>query len=49
MMIIGITGTTGAGKSEVAKYIARKYGAKHLSVRGFLESKLSPNASEKEI
>ncbi|MEM4230426.1 MAG: deaminase [Candidatus Pacearchaeota archaeon] len=35
-MIIGLTGTLGAGKSEVAKYAAQN-GIFHLSVRSFLE------------
>lgn len=38
--IIGITGQQGAGKSEVAKYLAQQ-GALHLSVRAFLEEHIA--------
>lgn len=48
MIIIGITGTIGAGKGTIVDYIVEKHGFKHLSVRQFLidiilERGLSPN------
>lgn len=36
MKIIGITGTTGAGKGCVVDYLVKKRGFKHYSVREFL-------------
>lgn len=35
-MIIGITGTIGAGKGTIVDYLVKKYGFRHFSVRGFL-------------
>ncbi len=35
-MIIGITGTLGAGKGSVVKYLVEKGGFKHFSVRAYL-------------
>ena len=35
-MIIGITGTLGAGKGTVADYLVKERGFKHLSVREYL-------------
>lgn len=35
-MIIGITGTVGAGKGAVVNYLTRKKGFKHYSARAFL-------------
>jgi dephospho-CoA kinase len=35
-VIIGITGTIGAGKGTIVDYLVKKYHFKHLSVRGFL-------------
>lgn len=39
-MIVGITGTLGAGKGTIAKYFVKKKGFKHLSVREFLNKEL---------
>lgn len=36
MLIIGITGTLGAGKGTIVEYLIRQKGFRHLSVRGFL-------------
>jgi dephospho-CoA kinase len=36
MMIIGITGTLGAGKGTIVDYLVNKKGFKHYSARGFL-------------
>ncbi len=44
-MIIGITGTLGAGKTETAKILS-KYNFKHLSVRGFLIEELKKRGME---
>lgn len=35
-VIIGITGTIGAGKGTIVDYLVKKYGFRHFSVRGFL-------------
>ena len=40
-MIIGITGTSGAGKGTVAEYLVRDHGFKHYSVRAFLNEELA--------
>lgn len=40
-MIIGITGTNGAGKGEVAEHLVEKNGFTHYSVRDFLVEKLN--------
>ena len=39
-MIVGITGTLGAGKGAIAEYLVKKKGFKHLSVREFLNKEL---------
>ena len=39
MLIIGITGTLGAGKGTIVKYLIDKYGFKHFSVRDYLKKK----------
>lgn len=39
-MIIGITGTLGAGKGTVAKYLVEKKGFTHYSVRAFLRGEI---------
>lgn len=36
MLIIGITGTIGAGKGTVVDYLTTRYGFKHYSVRNYL-------------
>jgi dephospho-CoA kinase len=36
MIIIGITGTIGAGKGTIVDFLVEKYGFNHLSVRQFL-------------
>jgi dCMP deaminase len=41
MLIIGITGTTGAGKGTTAEYLVKNKNFKHYSVLGFLEKELS--------
>lgn len=40
MVIIGITGTLGAGKGTVVEYLVRERGFRHYSVRGFLAAEL---------
>jgi len=41
MLILGITGTLGAGKGTVVEYLAEHYGFKHFSVRSYLAHELS--------
>lgn len=41
MLIIGITGTLGAGKGTVVEYLVREKGFIHFSVRGFLAEELN--------
>jgi dephospho-CoA kinase len=36
MIIVGITGTLGAGKGTIVEYLAQKMGFAHLSVRDFI-------------
>ena len=36
MLIIGITGTLGAGKGTIVDYLINNKGFQHFSVRGFL-------------
>ncbi len=40
MVIIGITGTLGAGKGTVVEYLVRERGFRHYPVRGFLAEEL---------
>lgn len=40
-MIIGITGTLGAGKGTVVKYLVLKHGFEHFSVRAFLVEEIN--------
>ena len=39
-MIIGITGTNGAGKGVVVQYLVKQKGFTHYSVSGYLSSVL---------
>lgn len=41
MIIIGITGTLGAGKGTIVEYLVNKHGFSHYSVRGFLIDELN--------
>ena len=45
-MIIGITGTNGAGKGTVVDYLVRQKGFKHYSVRDFLNAEISRRGLE---
>lgn len=40
MIIVGITGTLGAGKGTVVSYLCERYGFAHYSVRGFLTEEI---------
>lgn len=40
MIIIGITGTLGAGKGTVVEYLKERYGFVHFSVRDFLREEV---------
>lgn len=40
MIVIGITGTLGAGKGTVVDYLVNKKGFRHYSVSGYLKDKL---------
>ncbi|HSG68025.1 MAG TPA: AAA family ATPase, partial [Bacteroidales bacterium] len=40
MIIIGITGTLGAGKGTIVDYLVREMGFEHYSVRDFLLSEM---------
>jgi dephospho-CoA kinase len=40
MVIIGITGTLGAGKGTVVEYLVKERGFRHYSVRAFLLEKI---------
>jgi dephospho-CoA kinase len=40
MIIIGITGTLGAGKGTIVEYLIREKGFMHFSVRGFISSEI---------
>jgi dephospho-CoA kinase len=46
MLIIGITGTIGAGKGTVVEYLVDKYKFKHFSVRKYLTKILSEKSLE---
>ncbi len=41
MIVIGITGTLGAGKGTVVEYLVNQKGVKHFSVSGFLKEELT--------
>lgn len=40
MLIIGITGTLGAGKGTIVEYLVRRKGFTHYSVRGFIADEI---------
>jgi dephospho-CoA kinase len=40
MLIIGLTGTLGAGKGTVVDYLIKKHDLKHFSVRGYLTQEI---------
>lgn len=40
MIIIGITGTLGAGKGTIVEYLVREKGFVHFSVRGFITDEI---------
>jgi len=40
MIIIGITGTLGAGKGTIVDYLVEKMGFQHFSVRGFISEEI---------
>jgi dephospho-CoA kinase len=46
MLIIGITGTIGAGKGTVVDYLTSRYGFKHYSVRKYLTELLQDQGIE---
>lgn len=46
MIIIGITGTLGAGKGTIVDYLLKEYGFTHFSVRGYLSSLLKEEGLE---
>lgn len=46
MLIIGITGTLGAGKGTVVDYLTKNKGYKHFSVREFLTELIKKDGNE---
>lgn len=46
MLIIGITGTIGAGKGTIVDYLEQKEGFKHFSVRGFIAEEITKRGLE---
>ncbi|MCX6712834.1 MAG: AAA family ATPase [Candidatus Vogelbacteria bacterium] len=46
MIIIGITGTIGAGKGTVVKYLCEEKGYKHYSARGFIVEEIKRREME---
>lgn len=41
MLIVGITGTLGAGKGTIVDYLEKEKGFAHYSVRGYLEKEMA--------
>jgi dephospho-CoA kinase len=41
MIVIGVTGTLGAGKGAVVDYLVNKWGFKHYSARKFIEEEIT--------
>ena len=46
MIIIGITGTNGAGKGTIVEYLAEKKGFKHFSARAFIVEEIEKRGLE---
>jgi dephospho-CoA kinase len=46
MIIIGLTGTLGAGKGTIVDYLVKNYGFKHFSVREFLIKEITKRGLE---
>ena len=40
MVVIGITGTLGAGKGAIVEYLVKKYGFKHYSAKDFITAEI---------
>lgn len=47
MVIIGITGTIGAGKGTIVEYLVKNKGFEHFSARGLLSEELEKRGLEK--
>lgn len=43
-MIVGITGTLGAGKGTIVEYLVREHGFRHYSVRAFITEEIKRRA-----
>ncbi len=46
MLIIGITGTLGAGKGTIVEYLCRQHGFVHFSVRSYLTDEIRKQGRE---